>query len=107
MTHELKTPVFSISILIQLVKDAVAKGKSHKAEELLDLMVKEKQQLQSHIDQVLELASLENGQYRLNVDQNDFHQLIEEVVEQFKFKLDAKDGDLIQRLKGYNPSLKY
>jgi len=56
LTHELKTPVFSISLLTKVFKERLRLNQTDKLEEYVGLMETENQKLKGHIDKVLELA---------------------------------------------------
>lgn len=94
LTHELKTPVFSISLLLKLVRKGIADGNKKKIEEYLQLIEKENKQLKGHIDMVLELASLESGKFNLELRPAKIHALLQEVLSQFQPKLEDKKGRL-------------
>ena len=94
LTHELKTPVFSISLLLKLVRKGIADGNKKKIEEYLQLIEKENKQLKGHIDMVLELASLESGKFNLELRPAKIHALLQEVLSQFQPKLEDKKGGL-------------
>ncbi|MEM8523559.1 MAG: HAMP domain-containing sensor histidine kinase [Bacteroidota bacterium] len=87
LTHELKTPVFSIRLASNLIEQQPKEAKKYAT-----LIRKENQKLQHHIDKVLELASLETGKYQLNKEQIDVQILIREVIESFRLKLEERDG---------------
>jgi two-component system phosphate regulon sensor histidine kinase PhoR len=94
LTHELKTPVFSISLLLKLVRKSISDGKKEKTEEYLQLIEKENKQLKGHIDMVLELASLESGKFNLELRPTKVHALLQEILSQFQPKLEDKNGTL-------------
>lgn len=94
LTHELKTPVFSISLLLKLVRKSISDDKKEKTEEYLQLIDKENKQLKGHIDMVLELASLESGKFNLELRPTKVHALLQEILSQFQPKLEDKKGTL-------------
>lgn len=106
LTHELKTPVFSISLTSKVLKESVRQNKPEKSQHLLSLIDKESEKLKTHINKVLELASLEGKQHILQKENYDIHALIEEVAQDFSFKVAAKNGTLHQELKASSFSLK-
>lgn len=92
LTHELKTPVFSISLMVKMLKELVSNDKKEKSLEYLGLIEKENKVMKGHIEKVLELASLENGRYVLNKELQDLHRLVEEVVSAFEIKIADRMG---------------
>ncbi len=93
LTHELKTPVFSISVISKLLRQSIGQ-KDDKATEYLDLLEKENNQIKKHVENVLELASLESGQYQLERQHLDLHALIEHCSLPYRTRLQAMGGKL-------------
>lgn len=79
LTHELKTPVFSIGVASKILQDKV--GDEHK--ELISIIRKQVDRLKSQIDKVLELASIENKKSFLKKAIIDFKPLLVKLVNEF------------------------
>ncbi len=105
LTHELKTPVFSISLLAKVFRENLKKNKVEKLEAYLGLLENENKKLKGHIDKVLELASLENGKYNLQKERCDFHEIINEAINDFALKIDAQQGKLIKVFQAVSTQL--
>jgi len=99
LTHELKTPVFSISLSSKIAKKHLEEGQFENAANFLTLIESENEKLKTHIDKVLELATLENSRHALKMEPSDLHQLLAEVVEYFDLKVKEQGGILIQHLE--------
>lgn len=98
LTHELKTPAFSISLATKLARDSLGKEGSEKTLELLQVIENEKDKLVSHAEKVLELANLESGRQHFRKEETDMHELISEVVENFRTQAESRDGKLTVKL---------
>ncbi|NRB46402.1 MAG: hypothetical protein HRU41_01935 [Saprospiraceae bacterium] len=98
LTHELKTPVFSSSLLLKMLRQRL-QNQPPKVQEYLQLMEKENEQMKGHIEKVLELASLENGKYELDQQLRDVHVLIEQLTERYHLQLEAQGGRLLLDLQ--------
>lgn len=94
LTHELNTPAFSISLSAKMAKEQLEKGNAAKAAQLLQLIEKENGKLKTHIEKVLELASLESPRYQLHREKANLHNLIAEVVADFKPQVEKEGGCL-------------
>lgn len=105
LTHELKTPVFSISLLAKVFRENLRNDKTEKLEEYLGLLENENKKLKGHIDKVLELASLENGKYNLQKERCDFHEIINEAVYDFSLKIDRSQGKLVKAFQAVGTKL--
>ena len=94
LTHELKTPVFSSSLLLKMLKQRL-QSQPTKVHEYLQLMEKENELMKGHIEKVLELASLENGKYQLDQQLQDVHSLVEHLTERYHLQLEEQGGRLL------------
>jgi two-component system phosphate regulon sensor histidine kinase PhoR len=106
LTHELKTPVFSISLAVKVLREKLEKGEVEGANQFLQLIDNERDRLNVQIDKVLELASLESANYHLNKEVTDVHKLIRETAQDFEVKLEEQNGQLVQKLNAQNTNLK-
>ncbi len=79
LTHELKTPVFSIGLATKILKEDVPDEKK----EVVDLIRKESDRLKKHIDKVLELASMESGNPLMQYQEVDFRPELERICQSF------------------------
>jgi two-component system phosphate regulon sensor histidine kinase PhoR len=102
LTHELKTPVFSISLAVKILREKLEKGEISGAEQFLQLIDNEKDKLKIQVDKVLELASLESANYHLQKEPTDVHGLIKEMAKDFEVKLKERNGTLTQKLNAKN-----
>jgi len=105
LTHELKTPVFSISLIAKVFKESLKQNKTQKLEEYLGLLEKENTKLKGHIDKVLELASLENGKYNLQKEPCDFHDIINDAIAGFALKIETQQGILHKTFQAVSTQL--
>lgn len=78
VTHDLKTPVTSISGLIQAVKDDVVKGEQSK--EFLDISLKETQRLQGMIEDLLNYNAISAGAFKIRVQKENINIFIKEIA---------------------------
>ncbi len=81
VTHDLKTPVTSISGLVQAVRDDVVTGSEK--QEFLDITLKEVNRLQKMIEDLLEFNSLSAGAFSIRPENCDMNKLVQEVVRQW------------------------
>ena len=68
LTHELKTPVFSIGLATKILEQDIPGNKRA----VVELIRTESDRLKKHIDKVLELASMESGKKLLQFQEIDF-----------------------------------
>lgn len=106
LAHELKTPAFSISLLSKLLRQALQTGSAEKTEGYLMLIEQENEQIKGHIEKVLELASLENTRYQLELKDGHLHPLLEVVAAPYRFKAGQTGGSLDCSLEAANDQIR-
>lgn len=79
LTHELKTPVFSIGLATKLLE----KDSTVQQEPIIVLIRQQIDRLKNHIDKVLELGSLESSRSVFNLKRIDFSQNLQRICEEF------------------------
>nr|WP_246593689.1 HAMP domain-containing sensor histidine kinase [Evansella tamaricis] len=81
VTHELKTPVTSISGLLQALKDEVVTGEE--AAEFLDISLKETNRMQMMIRDLLEFNSFASGQFPVKKEWESINHVVFDIVNQW------------------------
>ncbi|MEJ1223805.1 sensor histidine kinase [Sediminicola sp. 1XM1-17] len=79
LTHELKTPVFSIGLATKILEDDLD-GK-HKP--IVAIIRQQVERLKVHIDKVLELGSMENNKKVLVFEKVDFRPILQDLCDEF------------------------
>lgn len=87
MTHELKTPVSSISLALEVIRDKDVVKTEEKMNRYLGIIGEENQRLASQIDRVLQMARLEQDQIRLSYEILDLHELLDGVIANMEVQL--------------------
>ncbi len=94
MTHELKTPVSTISLALEIINDKTLKNTPEKTERYLSIINQENQRLGSQIEKVLNLAKLEKGDVELHIEALDLQEIIPEVLKNLSVQLEAKNVEV-------------
>ncbi|MBH0155374.1 HAMP domain-containing histidine kinase [Fictibacillus sp. 5RED26] len=81
VTHDLKTPVTSISGLVQAVKDGIVSG--DEKEEFLQITMKEIYRLQRMIEDLLDYNSLSAGAFTMRNETCNMNELVQDIVHQW------------------------
>lgn len=82
VTHELKTPVTSISGLVQAVKDDIVSGAE--AKEFLEICSKETIRLQKMVEDLLDFNSFAVGDIRIRRETQNVYELVQEITHQWR-----------------------
>ncbi len=80
ITHELKTPIATVNVAIEALRNFNAIHDPLKTKEYLDISASELQRLSLLVDKVLRLSMFENGEVELKKESFDLKALIEEVL---------------------------
>jgi len=82
VTHELKTPITSVSGLVQAVKDGVVEGEE--AVVFLDRCLIESNRLQKMVEDLLDFNSFAAGAVTVSKEPVDLHTLLLEIIEKWR-----------------------
>ncbi|MBY0054383.1 HAMP domain-containing sensor histidine kinase [Brevibacillus agri] len=92
VTHELKTPVTSISGLVQAVKDDIVGGEE--AKEFLEICSKETVRLQKMVEDLLDFNSFAVGDIRIRREQQNMYELVQEITHQWQIVQEVEQIEL-------------
>ena len=107
LTHELKTPVFSIGLATKILEQDMPENKRA----VVELIRTESDRLKKHIDKVLELASMESGKKLLQFQEIDFKPELERICNGFAllaehegidFEFELENGPYIIRAEKFH-----
>jgi len=101
MTHELKTPISTISLACEAMIDS-----KDKKVDYVNIIDEENKRLGSQVERVLNIARTEKETYKLDRYPVNIHDIIHESVNIFKFKVEKKDGKIIEKLNANSPIIK-
>ncbi|MDC6406835.1 MULTISPECIES: sensor histidine kinase [Maribacter] len=98
LTHELKTPVFSIGLATKILDESA----NEKQKPVLGIIRQQVGRLSGHIEKVLELASLESGKSVITLTEVDFKPYLENLCAEFKTLVAIENGIFNYDLAGEN-----
>ncbi len=102
ITHELKTPIATVGVAIEALKNFNAMQDPQRTREYLDISSNELQRLSLLVDKVLKLSMLEKKEIELKFEKVDLKTVVDEVVTSMRLQLEkhhahvmvTADGDL-------------
>lgn len=94
MTHELKTPISTISLAGQMLSDPSVMKSPGTMKQLSDVIVEESKRLRFQVEKVLQLSVFDNGASTLKFTDVNANAIIEGVVNTFKLKVEKQGGTL-------------
>lgn len=90
MTHELKTPLATISLAVDALKSNKVQGDPKSVDYFSTIIKEENIRMNKHVEAILNLGQLEKQEYEINKQPVDVHDLILGVLDSFKLQLEAK-----------------
>jgi two-component system phosphate regulon sensor histidine kinase PhoR len=94
MTHELKTPISTISLASQMLSDRSIPDEQKNLSQISRIIQTESRQLGYQVERVLQMAIFDHGQLKLKLQEIDLNDLIETVAQNFLLQVDKRQGKL-------------
>jgi two-component system phosphate regulon sensor histidine kinase PhoR len=95
MTHELKTPIATISLSSEMIMRLETNHDLEKAKKYAGIIFKENKRLETQVERVLNISTLDTENTTLNKKSLDFHELLVEVKDTFDFNQLANGGKIL------------
>ena len=100
ITHELKTPIATVSVAIEALRSFNANLDPERTKEYLDISSNELQRLSLLVDKVLKLSMFEKKEIDLQYELLDMKDLVEEVTSSLRLQLEKYHAQLNVTSKG-------
>ena len=102
MTHELKTPIATVSLTTEALLDPDIQKMSTLTNRYLNVIKEENNRLAIQVDRVLQIAQLDKKDFKLKISEFDIHQVIKKVTKNIEIQIKTKDGKLTTNLEAEN-----
>jgi two-component system phosphate regulon sensor histidine kinase PhoR len=103
MTHELKTPIATISLACEAMNDPDMQKSIRAMSTYIGMINEENKRLGVLVENVLRTAIFEQGEMQLRVNKVNIHTVIEQVIRNIEIQVKKKKGQIIQHLDASNP----
>lgn len=94
ITHELKTPIATVSVAIEALRNFSATMDTRKTKEYLDISANELQRLSMLVDKVLKLSMFEKREVDLRYEKLNMKDLVEEVNSSLRLQFERKHAQV-------------
>jgi len=102
MTHELKTPISTISLASQMLQDTEIGKTPDKLKYISGVIADESKRLRFLVDKVLQMTIFEREKQMLRFVELDANELITNSISNFSLKVENSDGKIISELTADN-----
>lgn len=102
MTHEFKTPLATISLAVDALRNEKVKSNPEKADYFTGIIKEENRRMNKHVETILQAAVMEKQELKLSLHPINLHDLIEGMVDNYTLQLNEKSGSINLMLNAAN-----
>lgn len=106
MTHELKTPISTISLASQMINDPSIPTESKNMKNISRIIEDESKRLGYQVEKVLQMAIFDRGKIKLKLKLADINDLVLSVINNFTIQVDKLGGKISGELNASKSELK-
>jgi len=103
MTHEFKTPIATISLAVDSLRNPKAASDPEKFNYFTHIIREENKRMNSQVERVLQMAQIDKGELQLRKEELNIHALILHAIEQIKLQVESRNGTVLAVLQSNNP----
>ena len=98
MTHEFKTPIATINLAIDSIRNPKIIGDKEKVIRYSEMIREENKRMHAQVENVLRISKLEKNQLDLSKDVVDFHDIIEDAISHVALIIRDREGHIEDKL---------
>ncbi|MDI9363367.1 MAG: HAMP domain-containing sensor histidine kinase [Flavobacterium sp.] len=102
MTHEFKTPIATISLAVDAIKNEKVQNDKEKLAYFTGIIKEENKRMNKHVETILQAALLEKQQLQLHLVDLHIHDTLHHILDNYGLQLDEKNGKVDLRLNAKN-----
>lgn len=106
MTHEFKTPLATISLAVDALKNEKVVNDREKSNYFIGIIKEENKRMNKQVETILQAALLDKQEIQLNLKQLHAHELIQSALNNIILQVEEKQGQLVTQLDATNDLLK-
>ncbi|TBN19147.1 HAMP domain-containing histidine kinase [Hyunsoonleella pacifica] len=105
MTHEFKTPIATINLALDAIKNPKIIDHKDKVIRYLNMIREENKRMHAQVENVLRISKLEKNELNISKDRVDLHDLIEDAVTHVELIVEDRQGYIETHLKADQTSV--
>ncbi|TRW23093.1 HAMP domain-containing histidine kinase [Flavobacterium zepuense] len=94
MTHEFKTPIATINLALDAIKNPKIFDDKEKVQRYLQMIREENKRMHAQVENVLQISKLDKKELEINKEQADIHDIIEGAIEHVHLIIESANGTL-------------
>lgn len=92
LTHELKTPLASMKLQTEVIKDLVDRGNTQNLKNFSEKLISDSKRLELELDKILHLAKIERG-VSLPLQEIDLNRFVKKMIQKYQAELEIEYND--------------
>jgi two-component system phosphate regulon sensor histidine kinase PhoR len=106
MTHELKTPISTISLASQMLSDDQVSNSKDYIKNISKIIKDETMRLSMQVEKVLQTSIIDKGMLKLKIENIDIHDIIKKILENFEIRVKNENGTIELNLEAQKSIIK-
>ncbi|MDW5289406.1 HAMP domain-containing sensor histidine kinase [Formosa sp. PL04] len=92
MTHEFKTPIATINLALDAIKNPKVIDDKEKVMRYLNMIKEENKRMHAHVENVLRISKLDKNELNISKDRVELHELIEDAITHIELIVEDRKG---------------
>ncbi|MGN6211537.1 sensor histidine kinase [Parafilimonas sp.] len=105
MTHEFKTPLATISLAVDALKNDKVINDKAKWQYFNNIIKDENKRMNKHVETILQAALMEKQEFRLNLVPVHIHEILAQIADNYQLQLQEKNGKIELLLNAANDTV--
>jgi len=105
MTHEFKTPISTVSLSAEMLLREPILTNPEKARKYAKVILEENQRLKHQVEQVLQIAVIDKGEFKIKKKDVDVHKIIEDLIHKMEITVADRGGAIKTYLAANYPKI--
>ena len=105
MTHELKTPIATINLALDAIKNPKISGDQEKVKRYMKMIREENKRMHAQVENVLRISQLEKNELNIKKEKQELHDIIEDAITHISLIVENRLGYVKMHLGALKTSI--